>query len=206
MNRSATFMPLKRCFSSNHHRPIFLDSHPITTVKINDGFSIIDAKVIYESNPSNDFHIELSEDAKSIQINFDYIDYEDGIVIQLYHTGNSNEDLSFTGKIKTVKSITNKNDLLNASKYERFIQSFSSKGAAQSKKYKNQTGLLTIVTGILLLLLIFYIGSSVRNEDGSINLLKTLFRLLVVAPYFFIGFVQLNRTIPKGIDVFKEEI
>lgn len=46
----------------------------------------LDAEIIYQKNPSNDFNISISNDNKYVDITFDYFDFEEGIVLQVFHT------------------------------------------------------------------------------------------------------------------------
>ncbi len=77
-------------------------------IKINEEFEILDAEIIFNKNEANDFKITISEDHKYISVTFDYFDFEEGFVLQVYHTGNDSEDLVVEGQIKTVKMIVRK--------------------------------------------------------------------------------------------------
>ena len=62
-------------------------------------------EIIYQKNPSNDFNISISNDNKYVDITFDYFDFEEGIVLQVFHTGNKSDDITLVGQIKSVKNI-----------------------------------------------------------------------------------------------------
>lgn len=61
----------------------------------------LDAEIIYQKNPSNDFNISISNDNKYVDITFDYFDFEEGIVLQVFHTGNKSDDITLVGQIKS---------------------------------------------------------------------------------------------------------
>ena len=71
------------------------------TVHIKGG-KILDAKVDQTKNPANNFSVDIADDKSSATIQFDYIDKNEGVVIRLFHTGRSSEDIEIRGKIKGV--------------------------------------------------------------------------------------------------------
>ncbi|WP_338867964.1 hypothetical protein WBJ53_16250 [Spirosoma sp. SC4-14] len=80
---------------------------------IDEEYDILDAEILFQKNPANDFSVKIDSNRKAILINFDFFDFEEGIVIQLAHTGNSSDDVRLTGTIKSVKKILRKS-LLNS--------------------------------------------------------------------------------------------
>lgn len=82
-------------------------NNPLKVI-IDDKYEILEAEILVSNNNSNDFKISIEENKKAILIKFDYFDYEEGLVLQLAHTGNSNEDIVVTGNIKSVKKIIRK--------------------------------------------------------------------------------------------------
>ncbi len=71
------------------------------TIRIRPDCEILDAKVIEKTSPSNLFQIEATE--QSIHLDFEYLDQNDGAVIQILHTGTSSEDISLEGTVKGFK-------------------------------------------------------------------------------------------------------
>jgi len=69
------------------------------TLKANENCILLGIETLYAS-PSNAFDCQLRRDKKSAELTFDYIDRHDGTVLQIAHTGLSNDDLTLTGKIK----------------------------------------------------------------------------------------------------------
>ncbi|MBP6236718.1 MAG: hypothetical protein KA536_11265 [Saprospiraceae bacterium] len=62
------------------------------------GVEILECKLIYSHNAANCFNL-LSEPNK-ISIDFEFMATNEGIVIQLYHTGGNQEDIKIEGLIK----------------------------------------------------------------------------------------------------------
>lgn len=67
-------------------------NNPIRLI-IEENYLFLEANIIYQKNPSNNFNISLSDNNKYIDITFDYFDYEEGIVLQVFHTGNTSKIL-----------------------------------------------------------------------------------------------------------------
>ena len=72
---------------------------------IDENFKIYQAEIIFQSNTANNFEINLHESGNIISIDFDYIDFEDYVRIQLYHNAKSNENIKLNGSIKSTKKI-----------------------------------------------------------------------------------------------------
>ena len=78
-----------------------VNADPIIIHVKNDG-KILEAKIIASNNESNCFSLTDVYDDCKINMNFDYIDKDDGVGIQVYHTGSSNKDIEVCGRIKGV--------------------------------------------------------------------------------------------------------
>jgi len=76
-----------------------IPSNDSFSINIDDKFDILDMSVIQITNKANDIKAVLSENNKEVKINFDYLDKDDGFVIQLFHTGNI-ENINICGSIK----------------------------------------------------------------------------------------------------------
>ena len=99
------------------------------TITASDKSSVLDASIICTSEPTNNFVIEIL-DERTVKIFFDYIDRNDGVVIQVIHTG-SEEELSIDCKIIGGKPVRNsekvrfENPFLQKIVIEKFLKVFS---------------------------------------------------------------------------------
>jgi hypothetical protein len=86
----------------------YSDVAPANPIEIfvQEGLKILDAKIIFEKNPVNQFKVEISTDRSFTKLIFDYIDQDEGIIVQLLHTGNTKSDIGIRGSIKGVKEIS----------------------------------------------------------------------------------------------------
>lgn len=178
-------------------------------IKIKESFEILDAEILFKKDEANDFNIQVSDDKNYINILFDYIDFEDGIVIQIFHTGNSSDDIFIDGKIKSVKNIHRRehsNSLLPDSigKLLRNDREYFNR-----KAMKSFFGWSFIVVGLVFNCLLLYfptrkiIAVTPKPHESSI-----FFIILLLLPgilYMWFGYNLIKRRIPKGFDIFNEE-
>ena len=84
------------------------DIAPLNPIRIlTQNCNILSANIDFVKELSNNFKIAISENKKEVQITFDYFASDEGIVICIYHTGTSSENIKIDGKIKGVKKIEN---------------------------------------------------------------------------------------------------
>lgn len=172
-------------------------------IEIKPEYKMLDANILFQKNESNDFNLELSEDKKNISINFDYLDYKEGVVIQILHTGNENEDISISGSIKTVKAIK------RCGESAAFISKLLNRPELNIKKTFRY---IIMASGIVMFFLAFFVlFSDIKDKPIPIEVARqnrlTVFLAFLSsgAIYFYIGYSYIRRKIPKGFNVFDEE-
>lgn len=183
----------------------------LVKIKIKDEFEFLDSEILYQKNKANDFKIQLSPDNKSISISFDYFDFEEGIVIQLFHTGNTSDDIFIDGTIKSVKKILRREHSTNflPTNFIKWLK--DDKEIIGKRKIKILTGWILIIIGFLACLLAFIIPSfkqtiietPVSKKEADILDLATMLPGLL---YIWLGYKVIKRRIPKGFDIFNEEL
>lgn len=77
-------------------------------IEIDKQYDILSCEVLIQSKPANNFSLQISGDQKSVFLSFAYLDYNDGAVLKIRHTGAESADLEIMGSIKTVKEIQRK--------------------------------------------------------------------------------------------------
>lgn len=82
-----------------------IDIAPTDKVRIfpKEDVTILTASIAYKSRDSNNFSLEKIQNA--IIVNFDYIDYHQGIIIDLYHTGRDGQSIILKGTVKGGKDL-----------------------------------------------------------------------------------------------------
>ncbi|WP_299287349.1 hypothetical protein [uncultured Mucilaginibacter sp.] len=178
-------------------------NHPLK-LNISEEFDILYAEILFQKNNSNDFKIDISEDNKSISIIFDFFDYEDGIVLQLFHTGNSSDDLSISGTIKSVKNIRRKEINYSILPLRIFEILNGNITKIKRKTMIRILGWVTILVGILFCTISFYNPHKLEPVTENSPFFNIILPLLGI-PYIYLGYKMLIKHIPKGFDIFNEE-
>ncbi len=74
-------------------------------IEIAEEYKILDSEITFSKKQANNFRITLSEDKQTLFIEFDYFHFNEGIVVDLYHTGTSSNDVRLLGTVKGVEHI-----------------------------------------------------------------------------------------------------
>ena len=82
-----------------------VDTKPLSITSNDDGPHILDASIIKRSEESNKFTID-KKSAHCAELQFDYIDKQDGIIVQILHTGSA-KNISLSTLIKGGKKLKN---------------------------------------------------------------------------------------------------
>lgn len=177
---------------------------------IDKEYDILDAEILFQRNSANDFNLLISNDKKSVLIKFDFFDFEEGVIIQLAHTGNSSDDIKLLGTIKSVKKILRKS-LLNSifPRISTFLK-ISGDSKVKRRTVLNVIGLTVTLVGVFIFslpLILPKLPSGVINPpDGErSSFFKYLPFSLTGLLYVWTGVRFLKRRIPKGFDIFDEE-
>lgn len=184
------------------HSNDLIQANPLRIVS-KDDVSILDFQIIQENEASNQFEIFNAqvdnEKTQSLYIRFDYIDPAQGCVIQIIHNGNSFSDVTVTGKLKGIDEISKIDGA-------RFVYRLIDLFALTSNRRTNKiiSGLSFITLAIVLLAASLFFSNIERNLTFQ-EYARYLIVILVL-PYFYIGFKILLFSLPKGLDSFNERI
>lgn len=168
--------------------------------------SFLGLKIVYEKNPVNNFFLfpvpnptKPDEDLQNeMTVNFDYLDYEEGAIIQVFHTGKTGDEIQVVGSIKGAGKINRLGDPFFIKL--RPISSLFDKLSRRNKK---------IVLGALLFvtpLLGFVSLVSVPSKEMTHLVWSLVGTALVTILYWSMAFSLLRRRIPKGFELFEEEL
>lgn len=181
-------------------------------IAIDPTYEILGADIQYEKNPSNDFRIELSDDRRSLKIDFDYFDYGEGAVIQLYHTGLNSADVNVVGQIKACREIRRIKPYATSPmpmpdfKHVETIKVNNREISISNYKAMVVYGwiimFIAIMTSFFRLREVWYTPVEPVAEDPFIESLWVIFFGFI---YDIVGYQIVRRRIPKGFDIFNEE-
>lgn len=169
-------------------------------IKSKGDFIILDSKIIFIKNESNVIKLQEIETGKQIALLFDYLDYGEGAVIQILHTGNSSEDIEFSGTVKGVGKV-------NTRKRKTKISISLRKVFSSYKFPKKVIGLITIITGICApLLFIFLPDSTLQTLNGRVTVVTKIAIGVSGLIYVVLGYIIFRQGVPKGFEIFDENI
>ena len=164
-------------------------------IRIKNGFEILDSKIIEMNNETNNFRLEEFEDKSHINIKFDYIDKNNGIVIQLIHTGYSNRDIEFQGRIKEAGKIK----FTDLKLFPRKLQAFSA--------------LIWVIFLFSLMITSYWILISIN--DSIFHIQEKIFKLISTMTSIAISFIIIDRgehyirkrfsKLPEGLELFNDD-
>jgi len=103
---------------------------------------ILQADVSYTKTKANNFSVALTDDRKAVLIDFDYFHTNEGVIIDVYHTGSINEHIQLQGTIKGVAQITAGTE--NPPLFGRFLDGTIGKVIPRGKNFKSRHLLLFI--------------------------------------------------------------
>lgn len=77
----------------------------LVRIKCKPGVVILQASILATSSPTNNFMESVNIDKNCVNLDFDFIDYNQGVVVQIFHTGVSDMDLELAGTIIEAKAV-----------------------------------------------------------------------------------------------------
>ena len=175
-------------------------TEPIRII-IDNNFDILDAEIIYQKNSANNFQIKISDDKKSIDISFDYFDFEEGVVIKLLHTANLSHYIKILGKGKTIKEIIKKGKNITQKSINQ------NKRLARIDKWLLNHNAVNIsiyfAIFVMICLPIIYIDF-LFDSFGLDVLMLLIINLVAILISVFYLIRNAKKKIPKGFNVFNE--
>lgn len=171
-------------------------SDPIT-VHVKEDYKILDSKILHEKNKANNFSITTYSDQSYILLEFDYIDKDEGAVIQLIHTGRSGKDIEVQGTVKGAGAPIRK-----------------SVPRSERSSFKPLTRPPSWVDKIVVAIFLFFVfvfpvlmASILLPPPETVITPAVVYVVVIfiVIVYWGLGFSIIRRRIPKGFDVFEEE-
>lgn len=161
---------------------------------------VLDASLIQVNNHSNNIKVDFNKDTEYIDIDFDYLDHNQGFVVQVIHTGTSSVDLDLEGAIIGVqkpirldpKEFTRKENITRDNRVYSVLFSIAIifwLVVSQTSIFPNQSDNQTI----RLLLVLF-------GMIGGIATIASMFGLL----FFILSKFWKINSIPQGLEKFFE--
>ena len=171
-------------------------------IKIKKDFKILDSKIIFTKNETNNVKCELINN-EEVLLMFDYLDKGEGFVVQLIHTSPNNKDLYVDGTIKGIGDISKKIIYFEPG-YIRFLDKrLSKRGNDRSKAQIT----LKVMGWIIILLGIIFLICSIRIfAKGNMKILDIIMSLICSILYLSMGIPLVKSSVPTYFKNFYERI
>lgn len=168
-------------------------------VQVKGNYKILDVKVLYQKRESNMIETQLLEDNYFL-IKFEYLDYLEGCVIQILHTGYTSYDIEVFGTIKGFGVLKKEKITYGSSFISTAIKMLPPKLLRRvSSFFLFSFCLVTIFIGLIL-------GLFYYEKTGSYFLIIVFGLMNFILLLSSMTFILPNRTrIPKEYDLFDEE-
>lgn len=180
-------------------------------IQARNGINILDAKIVVQNNNSSAFSGIINEERTSAIIKFEYIDQNQGVVIQIVHTGVSSKAISIEGDIKGSTPLRRKKH----SKVRFSPKLFRSKFFQSPKRRRWVVAIPLLFMSILTLVMAGFMFYYFVDPEGYLNVNEPNPFMNVIFGVFFIlfgiyffrrGFAYLRSSIPSGLELFEEDI
>jgi len=171
-------------------------------IEIDEKYKILEYELIPQKNPANNFKLIKTSD-NVLEINFDYFDYEEGIIVQIYHTATTGDSLSVKGSFRGRKNIVriepgkrafvilNKVDAISDSIIDYLLK-------------RRILGLFLFFVPILIIIFMIF-ASGTNNSKNIYTMFVTGIIGSVTVLYWFLAYIFIKRKVPKGFDLFEGE-
>jgi len=167
-------------------------------ISVKEPFKILEAKILVVNNPANEISIRRikSESGKHfIQLNFEYLDMDEGCVVQIIHDGYSSKDILVSGTI--IGAGKPKNRELPSGRDVNMLFPFP-----VPIKFKNvrHQGVLYFILGFIIVLIGTGIFLLSNTDDNSGYIVCWILGALLI----LLSSVLIKRRIPKGLETFED--
>jgi hypothetical protein len=166
-------------------------------IKIKEGYNILDVK----SSAKTDINLITVDPAGdgSYLVNFEYIEKNDGAIIQILHTGKSNLDIEFEGKLIGCK-LERRSLIIN----KKMVISLNLPliRTTQLKLDYTKSYLYLMLSMWIFMIPISYL--SIKSIDMIIDMIiSTILMLILLITMIYL---YSKRKVPKGFEKFEESI
>ena len=168
-------------------------------VSARHGVEILSIKVLTQNEPTNNFIVVLNAKKRHASVVFDFIDKGQGVVLQIFHTGVSADDIVFSGRIKgcgVVVKIDERPFLL------RVLQFIHFQNPLNKRKQRFIYGLSMLSATIIVWFLVLTKKQGEVYADPKANYLL-LFIITIL--YLPTGLSFLIERTPRGLHSFYDE-
>ncbi len=172
-----------------------VSSNEKISIKPKNGILVYRYSVLKESNPSNGVNLKTSKDNSAVvEIDFEYLDNNEGIAIQLIHSGKSSIDIEVLGSIKGFGRIKSNEGEFKTEVMTNILESPIGK-LRPNKEDKKWIFILMVIVSFILL------GTALFTPPLVMSILLSIHGMI----YLMLGFTFRSVTqIPKEFEFIEQ--
>ena len=157
---------------------------------------LLSAEVIYSSNVANQFSCSINKDKTVLNVSFEYFEWNEGMVIQVAHSGIGSHSLDVKGKIKGAGEIRVAHSIgIDRSIFRRVFMTMTR---------RRSFSWIMLSTGIFLFAMSFIVNPLLRSwtkESHELNSRVLEYSYFATGcPYLVLGILGLRRVMPRAIE------
>lgn len=149
------------------------------------GEKILDVKILSTNNPSSLFTALLAVDGSHSFITFDYLNKDQGAILQLVHTGTSSNDLLLLGDIKGANQINK----WNLSKNVQSIKLLNRKFSINLSMLSFFTALASLFFGMIINMMSYYLSSRFAGPELLFWFIGAFLATLLLISLFILSMI-----------------
>lgn len=171
------------------------------SILIDEGFSILESEVLFQSNQSN--NIQIAHTENKIKIIFDYLDAKQGGIIKLIHTGKSSSQINLNGTFKGSRKLRRVySRTVNLSTIWNFFPPFFRRFFYPTRR--KELKLLEVLFPWTTFVMAIMFGIAYFISDHSLG--YKLFYILFFIVSILIAFNTIGKkSMPKGFEIFFDD-
>ncbi len=194
------------------HRDNIADGSPIGVHAKNDLKILGEPKVICPKNLEGRYFINLASDFSHFDMDFEYMDQNEGFIIQFFHNGTTVNDVEVHGKVKGVKKFRNKHVITSNDIFAPLPKFIKEKIGERGIRLYGAS--ISFLFGLLFFLgmgisISIYDHLTISGTSVTVQqfhlVVMIIFPGIVALISLVLGITILGIRIPKGFEIFEEE-
>jgi hypothetical protein len=157
---------------------------------------IYQVEILKVNEPSNAISIETIDEGKVYKVSFDYLDFNQGALFKVIHSGKSSDDIKISGIVKGFGKIVDKGGYV----FEGLaVSSLKARNADGTLIYSKRQGLILYLAMLIFSLLLpalFRFKSSFTNTAGFLLAALCLITMVIIVFY---------NPIPNGFEILEDD-
>lgn len=164
-------------------------------ITIDPEYEILDVYIDSCTNDDNNFTTEKQNDCKSILINFEFMEQNDGVSLKITHTAPNSDKFKVSGKVISGMKIAYTHSVSYA------VPFFSNRLTKTPKGNYHFTKLFMIFVGLLLIITSFLLEGKIVIRQDLLLLFVRYGLLLSGLFYFYTALFVIRMRIPDKLDI-----